>query len=217
VNSQQREHVIQSVAASHAGLLGDLVGLTDEQARQPSLLPDWTVGHVLTHIARNADGLARMMEGALAGEVREMYPGGREAREADIEAGSGRPAAELIADVTASSRRVDELFASCPDEVWATGQGRMIPGDRSIEDLPQFRQAEVEIHRVDLGLGYTFADLPRQFLRSEIARMTAILASRKAMGSPDLPAGALALSEPDRLAWLAGRLVVEGMPPSGVY
>ena len=33
-------------------------GLTEDQARGLSRLPGWTRGHLLTHIARNADGLA---------------------------------------------------------------------------------------------------------------------------------------------------------------
>ena len=37
--------------ASHRRLDEAIAGLTDEQARQPSRLPGWTVGHVLTHLA----------------------------------------------------------------------------------------------------------------------------------------------------------------------
>ena len=33
-------------------------GLTDDAARAPSRLPGWTRGHVLTHLARNAEGTA---------------------------------------------------------------------------------------------------------------------------------------------------------------
>ena len=40
-------------------LLGDTILVADEQWRAPSRLPDWTRGHVATHIARHADGLYR--------------------------------------------------------------------------------------------------------------------------------------------------------------
>src|SRR5258708_2431063 len=60
---------VDACAAPNETLNARLVGLTDDEARRPSLLPGWTVGHVLTHIARNADGLARMFTGAQRGEV----------------------------------------------------------------------------------------------------------------------------------------------------
>ncbi|MGH9105508.1 MAG: maleylpyruvate isomerase N-terminal domain-containing protein [Acidimicrobiales bacterium] len=44
--------------------------LTDERVRAPSRLPGWSVGHVLAHLARNAEGYARRLEGALEGEDR---------------------------------------------------------------------------------------------------------------------------------------------------
>ena len=66
--------------------------------RAPSLLPGWSIGHVLTHLARNADGMRNMIEGAVLGEERLMYPSA-EHRDADIEAGSSRTATELVDDV----------------------------------------------------------------------------------------------------------------------
>ena len=45
------------------------------------------------HLARNADGVRGMVEGAIAGEEREQYPHGAEGRAADIDAGARpRPA-----------------------------------------------------------------------------------------------------------------------------
>ena len=55
----------------------------------PSLLPGWTRGHVLTHIARNADSFVRVLEAARRGEVVTQYEGGVDGRNADIEAGAG--------------------------------------------------------------------------------------------------------------------------------
>ena len=55
--------------AAQDGLLAALRDLDDAAARRPSLLPGWSVGHVLTHIARNADSVVWRLEGAAAGEV----------------------------------------------------------------------------------------------------------------------------------------------------
>ena len=49
---------------------------SDAWAREPSLLPGWTRGHVLTHLARNADSQRHVLEAAVRGAPAERYPGG---------------------------------------------------------------------------------------------------------------------------------------------
>ena len=94
---------LAGATASHRGLDEMLSGLGDSlDPAAPSLLPGWTVGHVLTHIARNADSMVRVLDAAERGEVAERYPG--DSRNAGIEAGSGRPASAQVADVAESSR-----------------------------------------------------------------------------------------------------------------
>ena len=92
---------LELIDAATGRLLDTLAGLTDAQARQPSSLPGWSRGHLITHVARNADGMCNLLHWARTGEPRPMYrePDGRAA---DIEAGSGRPAAELARDVADS-------------------------------------------------------------------------------------------------------------------
>ena len=221
MNSDPPRAAVSACADSHRHLLAGLIGLTDPNqsvnvAASPSLLPDWTVGHVLTHLARNADGLARMVEAGERGEVAEMYPGGMTTREADIAAGAGRSASELVEDVRTASARLDAVLERAGDNVWM-GSGQTVARVISLREVPDFRRREVEIHRVDLGLGYTFAHLPADFLRAELARMTGMWASRKPMGFTDLPPAALALAPADRLAWLTGRLEVSGLDAAGVF
>ena len=40
-------------------------------------------------------------------------------------------------------------------------------GDRPKAMLPALRRREVEVHRIDLGLGYGFADMPADFVRTD--------------------------------------------------
>ena len=54
--------------------------LSDVDVARPSRLAGWTVGHVLTHVARNADSHVRRAEAAARGEVVEQYPGGHQGR-----------------------------------------------------------------------------------------------------------------------------------------
>src|SRR5947207_10829736 len=84
--------------------------LTDADVRRPSLLPGWTVGHVLTHVARNADSHVRRAEAAVRDEMVDQYAGGYAGREREIEEGSRRPAAEIVDDVTRSAQAVDEAW-----------------------------------------------------------------------------------------------------------
>src|SRR5207245_7746700 len=142
--------------------------LDDGAARRPSLLPNWSVGHVLTHLARNADGHTRRLEAALQGGEMARYPGGPEQRDREVEQGVGRPAAELLADVAASARRLEETWAQCERAGWP--HSNLLAGDRfPTTESPIRRLREVEVHHVDLGLGYTSADWPDPYVRWEPA------------------------------------------------
>ena len=49
------------LVTSTEAVFTDIEGLTDDQAREPSLLPGWSRGHVLTHLARNADAMVNLL------------------------------------------------------------------------------------------------------------------------------------------------------------
>jgi maleylpyruvate isomerase len=151
---------IAGIARGQAALAATIADLTDELARRPSRLPGWSVGHVLTHVARNADSVVRRLEGAAAGRVVDQYAGGAEGRARDIEAGSGRPAAELVADVLATNRAVEAALAAFPDEAWGRLTRSVSGGEQPARDVAFSRWREVEVHHVDLGLGYTPAEWP---------------------------------------------------------
>jgi maleylpyruvate isomerase len=197
------------VQDSHARLRDTLAGLTDAGARRPSLLPGWTVGHVLTHLARNANSHVRMLEGARRGEVADQYPGGNEQRAADIEAGAARPAAELVADVVGSAGRLEETWAATPENVRGTGQGRVVSGLWPLAELPFRRWREVEIHHVDLDLGYGIEAWPDAYVDAELALALPGLDAR-------LPAGATVdVASLDRrrlLAWIVGQSTELALP-----
>ena len=216
---------------AHAGLLATLEGLAPGDAGRPSRLPGWTVGHVLTHLARNADGHVRMLVAARDGGVADQYEGGRAGRAADIEAGAGRSEAELVADVVESSRRLEAAWAATADEVWERGRGRLVGGECPVAELPFRRWREVEVHHADLGLGFGWQDWPTDYVARELALMVAGLARRLPAGRslrmtatdtgatwtvPDAgPGEAVEVAAPSRhlLAWLMGRESGAGFPP----
>ena len=94
--------VLAALESATGRLLDGIASLSDAAATQPSLLPGWSRGHVLTHIARNADGLRNLLIWARTGTETPQYPS-RQARDEAISAGSGRPAGQLAADLRTSS------------------------------------------------------------------------------------------------------------------
>jgi maleylpyruvate isomerase len=143
---------IDGCRVAHAALLADLDGLTDVQAAGPSRLPDWTVGHLLTHLARNADSVVRRLEGAARGEVLDQYEGGRAGRAAAIEAGARRAAAALVADVRQSAAAAEQVMADLPTAAWDAPSHSSRGLVESSRDVVFSRWREVAVHRGDLGL-----------------------------------------------------------------
>lgn len=200
---------------AHAAVIANLRDLRSEQVSQPSLLSGWTVGHVATHIARNADGHTRMLEAAMRDEVEQMYPGGLEQRTADIEAGATRSAGELLVDVVESATRLEAIWAAMQPQAWA-GRGVTISGEMTARELLFIRWREVIVHHADLGLGYSWSDWDDEYVRLDLARLCMLWASRKPMGLTDLPPEAMAVPPRHRVAWLLGRAEIDGLGPAGI-
>ncbi len=163
--------------------------LSDDQAREPSLLPGWTRGHVLTHIARNAGGLSNLLTWALTGTPTPQYPS-LEARNAQIDEGAGRPAADLAADVIESARRFVALARELSLEAWAAEVQALRGPAHPAWFVLHRRLFEVEVHHVDLASGYTAADWPDWFVAEQLYRVTASLDA-----NPATPAAVLADTE----------------------
>ena len=153
---------LRQVDAAQERLLDTAREVTDEQARRPSLLPGWTVGHVLTHIARNADSLVNLATWASTGVKTPQYRSD-EARDDDIQAGANRPASELLEDVAESNKRISAALADVPADKWdyvvQWRGGAMKPAGV----IPSARLTEVEIHHADMGLAYSYGDIPEDF------------------------------------------------------
>src|SRR5215469_2172566 len=223
---------LDRIAAATDRLLATANGLSDAEVREPSLLPGWTRGHVLTHIARNADGLGNLLRWARTGTEIPMYASA-EARAADIEAGAGRPAAELAADVRESASAFAAEAAAVTGDGWTT-MVRMLYGPPfpAIGVLDR-RLSEVEIHHVDLAAGYTPGDWPGDFLIEALPRVALSFAGRDdaprcliwAEGTKDPfrigpehegPPPVIIHGQPtDLLAWLLGRGSGDGLTPAG--
>lgn len=202
-------------------VVGTARSLDDAAVRAPSQCPGWTRGHVLTHLARNADGLYNVAHSAVTGVPVPMYVSAA-ARDADIEAGAGRSARELVDDVEHAAARLTEELRRVPPDA---GDLRVPSGRGStvrVGDVPWTRLREVVYHHVDLDAGYRFADVPEQVvvagLRECVPRLADVGTSMEVTAELDgiadpvvlvlgtgTPSVAVSGSAPDVLAWLTGR------------
>ncbi|MBZ4019433.1 maleylpyruvate isomerase family mycothiol-dependent enzyme [Streptomyces purpurogeneiscleroticus] len=152
-------------------------------AEGPSLLPDWTRAHVLTHLARNADALVNLLTWARTGVETPMYPN-PESRLDDIERGARRPAAEILDDFRTADARllaaVDALPAGAWDTTVRSALGRSIPAS----EVPWMRTREIWVHLVDLGAGDDTDAFPDDLTDALLAEVSAAVGGKE--GCPAL-------------------------------
>ncbi|MFF3752228.1 maleylpyruvate isomerase family mycothiol-dependent enzyme [Streptomyces sp. NPDC002018] len=187
-------HDLVSVREATERLLGAADALDNAAVAAPSRLPGWSRGHVLAHLARNADALVNVLEG------RPMYESDA-SRGADIERDAPRALDIQLADV----RNTGERFlhsASAPAD-WT----RILVLRNGVTDvaarLPFRRLVEVELHHVDLGIGRELEDLSEEFTVREIDFLT-----ERFSGNPAVPP--LTLKATDGRTWRTGG--AEGVP-----
>ncbi|WLW55909.1 maleylpyruvate isomerase family mycothiol-dependent enzyme [Streptomyces sp. YU58] len=205
-------HDLASVRDATERLLTAVAKLDNASVAEPSRLPGWTRGHVLAHLARNADALVNVLEG------RPMYASG-ETRDADIERDAPRSLDVQLADLRDSAARFQETGAVPAD--WS----RTVELRNGVTDaaarVPFRRWAEVELHHVDLGIGYELEDLPAEFTEREIAFLVERFTGHADVPPAHLTDGTRAWSTgrsepsapevtvtgpaPDLLGWLCGR------------
>ena len=169
-----REHL-------HAGdsyFGGQLEALSDEQFSQACLLPGWTRAHLVTHVARNADGLINLLEWARTGGETPMYPSSSQ-READIDAGALRPPALIRAAHLDAAQRLSRAIDGLPAGSWSarvrTASGRTI----AASEVVWIRVREIWVHAVDLGAGGRFEDVPPQVGDGLLDEALTFVASKK--------------------------------------
>lgn len=215
----QPADVLRQIDAATEQLLRTAGRFTDADVRAPSLLPDWSRGHVLTHLARNADGGRHLLIWARTGVETPEYPS-MAAREEQIEAGAGRSAHALVADLRDSAARFAAEYRRMTTAAWSrtvrwTG-GQERPAARAADS----RLSEVLVHHVDLDAGYAPAQWPADFVRAMLGRVVASFGARSDAPALRLhaddtgtrydvgtagPATSVHGPEASLLAWLMGR------------
>lgn len=215
-------HDLACVRDATERLLTAVAKLDNASLAEPSRLPGWTRGHVLAHLARNADALVNVLEG------RPMYASA-EARDADIERDAPRGLDAQLADLRESAARF-RAAGDAPADWTRTVELRNGVTD-SASRVPFRRWIEVELHHVDLGIGYELEDLPAEFTDREIDFLAKRFAGHEEVPSTGLSAGngrvwttgggaeggpvQVEGTAADLLGWLAGRRDGSGLTTNG--
>jgi maleylpyruvate isomerase len=207
-------------------LLHTVASLDEAAVAGPSSLPGWSRGHVLAHLARNADSYVNLLTAAATGRHIPQYASAA-ARDADIAAGANRPLAVHLDDLRASAAGFVDAAAAMPPQAWAAVV-QASRGPRVAATLVWGRLREVEVHHVDLDAGYRTTDWPEAFSHRLLHEVVADLGGRSdapaivlhpveagheltvgSSGTPTVtgPAGELA-------AWLTGRSPGNGLTVS---
>lgn len=204
-------------------LLDTVDAMSEGAPAGASLLPDWTRAHVLTHIARNADGLVNLALAARTGEDRPMYAGGKQGRDAEIEAGATRHLGDLRLDVADSAERLLDAFVGFPEEALHREVTFASGASAYGWELPVLRVREVQIHHVDLDSGFTPGDWSLEFATRTLDQLGGFFREAR-----ECPVAFLAATDTDRrwqvaddgpelsgptaalAAWLTGRSSDDG-------
>ncbi|MEV4358470.1 maleylpyruvate isomerase family mycothiol-dependent enzyme [Nonomuraea sp. NPDC049625] len=214
------------LASSTSRLLATAASLSDADLAEPSLLPGWTRGHVLAHVAQNADSHLNLLTWAKTGVKVPQYAS-HEARTAAIEAASTYPAARHLADLEEGAARLAAAVRDLPQDRWSARVEGMRPPEHPAWYLLVRRLREIGLHHVDLAAEYGPADWPAPFVLRELHDCRACWPHARGTVSEIMlknPAGGITARWPglgpgpavegapaDMLAWLTGRSRGEGV------
>ncbi|MER7014750.1 maleylpyruvate isomerase N-terminal domain-containing protein [Saccharopolyspora sp. NPDC000359] len=174
-------------------LLRTVDDLDEVSVRQPSLLPGWSRAHVISHLARNADGFANLLIWARTGIEHAMYASGDDRDEAIAE-GAQHSHRLLLEDLTASCDRFAHAARELPENAWAAEIADAVGDPMPAHHMLRLRLLEVWVHLVDLDHDVDFADIPAR----EAEQLLEDVAQQFG-GRPDVPALAVEVDFGDHL------------------
>ncbi len=213
---------LAQVDAATVRYLATCARIDDATYAAASVLPGWSVAHVVSHVASNATGIDRAIKAALAGDPVPWVYETNESRDAEIDARAGWPVDRLRALNEESTHQLTASFAAVTTQ-WETLLPRVIDGPAwSIADWAGARWREVEIHHTDMGVGYTHHDWDDAFVRylTKVAvfdrEPELPLTLRTTEGDIDIAGGGQVVegSLRDLVWWLIGRGGGEGVTSS---
>ncbi|MEU8225345.1 maleylpyruvate isomerase family mycothiol-dependent enzyme [Kribbella sp. NPDC048915] len=153
---------LNEVRATAERLLALTADLDDAAARGDSVLPEWSRGHVITHVAGFSEAMTRQVEEALQGRLVEVYDGGRPARDDAIEAGADRSAVELRQHLGQAIGRLLAAWDKVGPDDWSRP---ILHRNSNLSAGLQATWRELTVHTTDVDLGDTPATWSDGFCR----------------------------------------------------
>jgi len=185
VDPAPQHDLSEALAALHESeqqLLRTVDSLRPDDYREASVLPGWSRAHVVAHLALNAEGLARAVDGVAHGHDVPVYESDAR-RDADIEELAQAEPAEIRERLFAAGQALRDALALLDGDQWASNILRVPDGPRwALAAVPDTRRREVEIHHADLDAGHGPGEWPADFA---IALLDLVTADRAA--DPDSP------------------------------
>jgi maleylpyruvate isomerase len=207
--------------------LASVDALREGQVREPTLLPDWTRGRLLTHMSRTAESLCRLLDWARTGVEPQQEPSA-DARARDSEVGAGRSVHALAVDLRATATLFDDAARALPDPAWSVEVMAPTGEQCTPHRIVFIRLRELEVHHVDLDVGYGWVDIPADVATRIVDDILGRLATRDDAGRFRIAAidvelereighgGPLVTGEQAALlAWLSGRSPGTGLTVEG--
>ncbi|MCL1923437.1 MAG: maleylpyruvate isomerase family mycothiol-dependent enzyme [Propionibacteriaceae bacterium] len=146
----------RELTSSTQRLLGDTIGLSDNDWRGPSLLPGWSRAHVSAHLAYHGECLTRMA--ARLVETQESVTWNCSYADDDLWVKAQRNSLALTEDLDESCAAVSKALDSITPALWARTV-RTSHGELPASAMVLNRINEVVVHHVDMQLGVDFTDL----------------------------------------------------------
>ncbi|WP_308295536.1 maleylpyruvate isomerase family mycothiol-dependent enzyme [Streptomyces sp. MUM 178J] len=145
------DELVFRVSQAHTQVLELVDRLDDQQKDAAASLPGWSRGHVVRHLADNARAFELQALSALRGELVDMYDGGQRGRDWSIDLGATLPAAELHEELKLAQRALEDTWSRMTTAEW---NHSVRFRHATVLDTVLARWREVEIHAVDLAVGY---------------------------------------------------------------
>ncbi|MCL1837806.1 MAG: maleylpyruvate isomerase family mycothiol-dependent enzyme [Propionibacteriaceae bacterium] len=196
--------------------LGDTISLSEEQWREPSLLPGWSRAHIAAHLSMSADSL-----GWIALNTRASFDKLCATNRAMLERNADRPGLNLQIDLDTSAEALVRTWDAVND--W-NRQIRLLNASYPLAVLPLIRLHEICIHRLDLKLNPTLDQIDSEaatwLLRWVLHRLEDTHSNELTIVSESGLRASLGNRNPRRVvsgtdaqlwAWLSGRTGSEGL------
>jgi hypothetical protein len=130
--------------------------------------------NLLALCAAHRQAQLRGISGALSGDSAQMYPGGEEQRNSEIESGRGRSGLALHRELGDACERLEDAFGRLTEAEWS------LPvlsrrGPIPVHEVLMQRWLDVEVHMIHLDIGQTVDGLSEQLVEAYLPTLVAML------------------------------------------